>query len=388
MIIKDNRTEPLFTPSGCLTATALEQLAHGALSREALSLAKSHIASCELCADALEGVNAWRNNKSNSPSGPPLSATAFSSHTASIRERLNEKYLNQQSHEPGTITRRLPRRTAWIAIAASLLLFVGIYLLFLVNPRFKPSPLAMEKNVSMEKGRDQSAPGNDSQSKSTGMSRMDPKNSKAEEAKKEKLTAPDIFTQDELHITNEDHPGKIKSTIQFTPPVIKKDEDVRDIEEKKEKTEITNSRLALPTDETAVSGVSPVLEMADMNAKSNKAGTRELVEEETSMPFTVVEQMPEFPGGQEKMMKFLRENIQYPTLAAENGIQGSVYLSFIVEGTGKIRDIKVLRGVGGGLDEEAMRVVKLMPQWVPGKQNGKAVAVLFDLPVKFTLTDK
>ena len=112
-------------------------------------------------------------------------------------------------------------------------------------------------------------------------------------------------------------------------------------------------------------------------------------EEEDSVPeqhiFMVVEQMPSFPGGMGALMKYLATHIHYPELAKESGIQGRVFINFVVEPDGSIDHVKVLRGIGGGCDEEAIRVVKSMPKWIPGKQRGKPVRVSFNLPVKFTL---
>lgn len=101
--------------------------------------------------------------------------------------------------------------------------------------------------------------------------------------------------------------------------------------------------------------------------------------------FTVVESMPEFPGGMGALMKYLATNIKYPPLAKESGIQGRVFINFVVEPDGSISNVKVLRGIGGGCDEEAVRVVEAMPKWKPGKQRGKPVRVSYNLPVKFTL---
>jgi len=101
--------------------------------------------------------------------------------------------------------------------------------------------------------------------------------------------------------------------------------------------------------------------------------------------FTVVESMPEFPGGQVKMMEFIARNIKYPPMARESGIQGRVFVNFVVEPDGSVSNVKVLRGIGGGCDEEAIRVVESMPKWIPGRQRGKAVRVSFNLPVRFTL---
>ncbi len=101
--------------------------------------------------------------------------------------------------------------------------------------------------------------------------------------------------------------------------------------------------------------------------------------------FTVVESMPEFPGGMGALMTYLAKHIKYPPLAKESGIQGKVFINFVVEPDGSISNVKVLRGIGGGCDEEAVRVVKNMPKWKPGMQRGKPVRVSFNLPVKFTL---
>jgi protein TonB len=101
--------------------------------------------------------------------------------------------------------------------------------------------------------------------------------------------------------------------------------------------------------------------------------------------FTVVESMPSFPGGDAARMKFLQENIKYPQMARESGIQGTVYVTFVVEPNGKVSDVRVLRGIGGGCDEEAVRVIQSMPKWEAGKQRGKSVRVQFNMPIKFTL---
>jgi TonB family protein len=103
------------------------------------------------------------------------------------------------------------------------------------------------------------------------------------------------------------------------------------------------------------------------------------------IPFYKYEIMPQFPGGEAKMMLFIRDSVQYPTEAKENNIQGTCYVTFVVEKDGKLTDIKMLRGSHPILDAEAMRVVGLMPTWLPGKQDGMAVRVQFNLPIKFTL---
>lgn len=108
-------------------------------------------------------------------------------------------------------------------------------------------------------------------------------------------------------------------------------------------------------------------------------------EAEEAQIFIVVESMPEFPGGEPALYQYLADNIKYPNMAKESGIQGRVFVTFVVEKDGKVTDVRVLRGIGGGCDEEAIRVVSHMPKWISGKQRGKPVRVQFNLPVKFTL---
>ena len=104
--------------------------------------------------------------------------------------------------------------------------------------------------------------------------------------------------------------------------------------------------------------------------------------------FTVVENMPQFPGGEEARIKYMVESIKYPESAKKEGLQGTVYISFVVEKDGQIADAKVLRGIGKACDAEALRVVSEMPKWIPGTQKGQAVRVQFNMPIKFTLADK
>ena len=108
-------------------------------------------------------------------------------------------------------------------------------------------------------------------------------------------------------------------------------------------------------------------------------------EPEEQQIFQVVEEMPEYPGGMAECLKFLGKNIKYPTIAQENGVQGRVIVQFVVNRDGSIVDPVVVRGVDPYLDKEALRVIKTMPNWKPGKQRGKPVRVKFTVPVTFKL---
>jgi protein TonB len=103
--------------------------------------------------------------------------------------------------------------------------------------------------------------------------------------------------------------------------------------------------------------------------------------------FTVVEKMPEFPGGSEAMTTYLVGEIKYPAEAKTKGVQGTVYVSFVVEKDGAVSNVKVIRGIGAGCDEEAVRVVKMMPKWKPGTQKGQTVRCQFNVPLSFKLSN-
>ena len=115
------------------------------------------------------------------------------------------------------------------------------------------------------------------------------------------------------------------------------------------------------------------------------AAVEEEEEEAAQQIFTVVEEMPEFPGGMNELLKYLAKSIKYPVIAQENGIQGRVICAFVVNRDGSIVDAEVLRGVDPSLDKEALRVIMSMPKWKPGKQRGKPVRVKYTVPVTFRL---
>lgn len=104
--------------------------------------------------------------------------------------------------------------------------------------------------------------------------------------------------------------------------------------------------------------------------------------------FQVVEKMPEYPGGEQARALYMVNSIKYPDAARKSGLQGTVYVTFVIEKDGEVTNVKVLRGIGGGCDEEAVRVVKNMPKWKPGEQKGEPVRVQFNVPIKFALSDK
>jgi protein TonB len=174
---------------------------------------------------------------------------------------------------------------------------------------------------------------------------------------------------------------KVKSSVKFVPPVIKKDDEVKPEEELKSQEELNKTNTAIGAfdvkgnDEAA----GEVLKAKEVIAQP------EPPKEEETKVFDVVEQMPSFPGGPSALMQFLSSNIKYPVVAEENGVQGRVVCTFVVERDGSITDVRVIKSVDPSLDKEAVRVVKSMPKWIPGKQNGSAVRVKYTVPVTFRL---
>ena len=175
---------------------------------------------------------------------------------------------------------------------------------------------------------------------------------------------------------------KVKSSIAFTPPVIKKDSEVKPEEEMKSQDDLNQNKTAIGAfdvkgnDEEGGTVLKAIEEIATPEPPKH---------EEEQKVFDVVEQMPSFPGGPAALMQYLSSHVKYPVVAEENGIQGRVTVQFVVEKDGSVSDVKTMKSVDPSLDKEAERVVKSMPKWIPGKQNGSAVRVKYFVPVVFRL---
>ena len=198
---------------------------------------------------------------------------------------------------------------------------------------------------------------------------------KKEEKKKEPVK-PKIEPKKEIPVARE--------TQKFTAPVIKKDELVKEENQVKQMDKL-DEKVAVGTenkegvkDRTVEAVRSEIAVAAPPPPPAPKP-------EVATKVFDVVEEMPSFPGGNGALMSYLNGNTKYPVVAQENGVQGKVIISFVVERDGSISDVRVARSVDPSLDREAQRVVKSMPRWKPGKQNGSAVRVKYTVPVVFRL---
>jgi len=202
---------------------------------------------------------------------------------------------------------------------------------------------------------------------------------------KEVMTEVTALSQLEKAEVKDDHikkikavepPPALKSSIKFTAPVIKKDEEVTEQDEMKSQEELTSTKVAISIADVKGN---------DENGKDIADIKAVVTQEVEEKPYTIIEQMPVFPGGDAELLSYISRNLKYPVIAQENGIQGKVIIRFVVSKTGSISNVEVLRSLDASCDKEAMRVVRTLPNWIPGKQNGVNVPVYYVLPITFKL---
>lgn len=196
----------------------------------------------------------------------------------------------------------------------------------------------------------------------------------AKKQEKKEVVKPKVEPKKEIPVA--------RQTQKFTAPVIKKDELVKEENQIKQMDKL-DDKVAVGTENhegTKDRNVEAVRNDIAVNTPPPAPK-----EEVTNKVFDVVEVMPSFPGGPSALLSYLSSHTKYPVVAQENGVQGRVTVSFVVERDGSITDVHVVRSVDPSLDREAARVVSTMPNWQPGKQNGSAVRVKFNVPVQFKL---
>ncbi len=174
-------------------------------------------------------------------------------------------------------------------------------------------------------------------------------------------------------------PEEILNTIKDTEIAIAEDNEVTEDITSKDEVQESTAAAGATTFDQGTDDLNVVREHKEEIIVEEK---KEPVKEEV---FTAVQQMPQFPGGDAELLKYISTHIKYPTMAAENNIQGRVVVKFVVKKDGQVGDVVVLRGRDPDLDKEAQRVVKTLPKFIPGKMNGQAVAVWYTLPINFKL---
>lgn len=166
-------------------------------------------------------------------------------------------------------------------------------------------------------------------------------------------------------------------SVKFTDPVIADAKNIKEDDKLLAQENLNDMQgvISVSTQEGSLDRDAVVKEVVGNNA----------ITETEEKPFVGAELMPLFPGGEKELMAFITKNLKYPAIPAENGIQGRVVIRFVVSKTGDVTDVQIMKGLDPACDREAVRVVKTMPRWIPGRQNGRAVAVYYTLPVTYRL---
>lgn len=386
------QSSALFTPSGCLTSEALMHFVNGSLPGAEKQRVNDHIQSCQLCADAADGLRMWLQNSTSrltsetgasdlpgTITGRPevipdevagtASAAQFTERVNALNIKLKKQLQERKRKDNANKGRTIPKPLAWLAAAASVLVFITAGFILWLQDKNDKAMLARQLHR-------ENTPA-------------------AVTAYGEMSSPPPAIVTTILTVK---YPGKKGAHL---PPVVTIDnDDLRMPASAKAGANNTVVPSQVEDPEYAETKPGPESELyreeygmlkghrSVRNAAVKNIGgaTRKPdAEEEANAVFMNVREMPSFPGGDAARKKYLARNLRYPAQAAEEGIQGTVYVSFVVKPNGSLSDIKIIKGIGGGCDQEALRVVKKMPAWNPGYQNGRKVAVLFNMPVYFRL---
>ncbi|MBE9484343.1 MAG: energy transducer TonB [Bacteroidetes bacterium] len=378
----------LFNDSGCLSQYALEHYRDHMLSAEDLRPVEKHLDSCLLCKDALEGISDMdggheshselHEEEASLSVSEPLSFPGLNSYTnrinASLRNKFNYDPYRRRRNRQGPALRNL-----FIPAAASIIILVGIIAYFhyfspenheLAILESEKAPVVMEEKETGEKPGVPPIPPPEIQQAIGGIASEESEN--ITEDKKSSVENEAVTTVDdgltEVTVSDEDDPLKAETFAvveQETDIIITEDED------------LDETVVVYPEEEMAGAGV---MEDRSITSKSRAKGGQKMAEEENL--FTVIEEMPEFPGGMDSLFIFLEDNISFP-ITEDTSTYNKVYVQFIVSKKGRIKDIRIMRSGGEEFDREVIRALKLMPDWIPGRQRGKAVPVLYTLPIRF-----
>lgn len=422
--MKNHPEQLLFGPSGCLSREGLALFAKGKLSAQEHSAVKEHLQSCEFCMLATEGMTMANPDDFEQdleaiyaslqevnltvsegeliqelaegfegPRFPRLSEVEMQQ----FRDNLLKKAIeNQELNKHPVIKKPFFKRYRLEMIAAVILLLLalGARQLFLgFSPGKEPLELAQAPVEAigadkMDVIQKEITESESFEEEKVAIKPVPPKSVQKPEVLVDREVSDDFaIVEDDSKVSlaqeqagkEADATGESNAVEIQDMPVVVQNQATTPYAPKASKTEVNEATVN-------------VEEMKRMPAKLANNATEESEiaesiehEEIESEIFVIVERSPEFPGGETKKNKFLRENINYPMEAREAGLQGTVYITFVVERDGKISDIRLLRGIGAGCDEEALRVIRLMPKWNPGTQKGKPVRVQMNLPIVFSL---
>lgn len=369
--MEEKPTYQLFTRSGCLTPEGMARFADNKLSRSELDLVNNHLKECELCSLAMEGFmlyppeqfdedlqdikKVYSSQQAKQPVYAkqhlieplaPLHSERF------IAPHPVEKPKPSETRHTGT------SRSGLIAAAIILLLTVAGWLLLyeIIRPQ-KQADLAVITETEKS-----TAP--------TGPSDYPSIAQESVEATQEAETS--------------DPPLPAPAASARTIAIVQDNKEKEAVETVPEMAAHERLQAKAAAGERQIYADAQAVED---DGKDALLPEKIMEEEAEAGIFMVVEEAPAFPGGEEALRKFLKDNIRYPQQALDASLQGTVFVTFVVEQDGSIGNARVLKGIGKGCDEEALRVVKMMPAWKPGTQRGKPVKVQINLPVRFALTN-
>ena len=339
--MKNNPEHTPFGPSGCLSREGLSLFAQGKLSAQELAAVKAHLQTCEFCAFAAEGMA--MADQEEFDQDLELIFDSLKMVNAPVPEVESKKSIDHQEFRKMPLSGKSffgRYRLELIAAVILLLLAVGAIQIYVgLSSREQQSELA---RIEYE-NRDE-----------MGVIHQEITRS-APHAEERLVKRPTPLKPVQISVVSDHHKGVSAFGAKPSNKNARKKSGSDAIEEERSASD------------------------ADMEMQG-------LMEEEEGVEiFTVVEDYPEFPGGDKKRIDFLTANIKYPNEALEFGIEGTVYVGFVVEKDGSITDTRVLRGIGKGCEDEVLRVIRLMPKWKPGTQRRRRVRVQITLPITFTL---
>lgn len=392
---KHSNSEALFTASGCLSLQAMENYRKGLLPDKDRQQVEKHLESCPLCADALEGISANAYSEDvemnighysaaetpeSSNYGHNIKSPDIAYHTENIHARLRRKH----AYEP-VIRKRAARKTTfrnfYIPAAASIIILAGIISYFqFFFPEKQELAVVENENMPQLSGKKEiepkGAPISDTslQEATTIGGVMNYNTEPADEAE-----GPQKLQEiEDVEVAEENIDTKLAVPLEESRIEEVVREDAEELEVLAEQVPVMEEKAAYATDELA--GAETKGEK--MRSAKNKRKTSDR-EKDAQPVLLVAEQMPEFPGGEDSLDLFIKNNLVFPSITDEQMTENSVLLSFIVNENGTLSDIKVLRGEGKAFHQEAVRVVELMPPWNPGMQDGHKVRVLQRIEVLF-----
>ena len=355
--MKQKTVNTYFTVSGHLTLEALGKYSSGDLPEKDRLKIKSHLETCEMCSDALEGIGSWVDEEK------------LENTIAEINSKLIEKHLRKKP-KPKTI--KPTEKFFYYSAAASILVLFGV--LFYLN--FSATKLAMDtadyvidRNIELP-----AIPVPPVVKGGKTDVRAKIKNQKPVPPDGEKLQHITVSFSEVGEEDFFDEELEIPLDKSENPPERDKGKTASD------RHEGFLMDMIVISGNVAKSGPSAPAQYLQYYEEAEPGK-----EEDGEPIFTVVESMPQFPGGEAGLRKYLQQNLTYPSKARKAGVEGKVYVSFVVNSAGKVADVKIVKGIGEGCDEKAVQVMNNMPFWKPATQQGRPVSVCFVVPVFFKL---